>query len=191
MSRSGRRGREALAAVLCCFAVLPLGCGGSDSSDGAAADAEQGGRIATTDQPPTTPGQVVPAESGSKAAKRPEPKVYVPDGPPPERVITEDMIQGSGPAAKVGDELTVNFIAVRFANGQFFESSWDWPKPFTFALGMKNVIPGWVKGLPGMREGGRRHLVIPGKLAARGGVSLSPEADENSLVYVVDLIKVD
>jgi peptidylprolyl isomerase len=177
-----------LALAVLCGAAVGAGCGGDDASGGGATTS---GRDATTDQPPTEPGQPVPTESGADAAKRAEPKVYVPDGPPPAKVAVEDMIQGSGPAAKVGDELTVNFIAVRYTGGEFFESSWDWPKPFTFELGMKDVIPGWVKGLPGMREGGRRHLVIPGKFAARGGVSLLPEAEENSLVYVVDLIKVD
>jgi peptidylprolyl isomerase len=153
-----------LALAVLCGAAVGAGCGGDDAPGGATTS----GRDATTDQPPTEPG-----------------------GPPPGKVAVEDMIEGSGPAAKVGDELTVNFIAVRYVDGDFFESSWDWPKPFTFELGMKDVIPGWVKGLPGMREGGRRHLAIPGKLAARGGASLLPEAEENSLVYVVDLIKVD
>lgn len=183
--RAGGAANLAFIAILL-FALLVGGCGGSDSSTGASGD-----RDATTDQPPTQPGKPVPAESGAAAAKRAEPKVYVPDGPPPERVLVQDMIDGAGPPASKGDELTVNFIAVRHRDGEFFESSWDWPKPFTFTLGMKDVIPGWVKGLPGMREGGRRHLVIPGKLAARGGVSLLPEAEENSLVYVVDLIKVE
>lgn len=176
-----------LALALVCAATIGAGCGGDEASGGATTS----DRDATTDRPPTEPGKPVPTESGAQAAKRSEPKVYVPDGQPPGKVIVEDMIDGSGPAAKVGDELTVNFIAVRYVDGEFFESSWDWPKPFSFELGKKDVIPGWVKGLPGMREGGRRHLVIPGKFAARGGVSLLPGVEENSLVYVVDLIKVD
>lgn len=184
---SAGRGEGARFALLVALLLLTAlaGCGG-DSSSGAEDE-----RVATTEQPPTAPGQPVPTESGADAAKRSEPKVFVPDGGPPRKVVVEDMIEGSGPAAKKGDELTVNFIAVRHGDGNFFESSWDWPKPFTFTLGMKDVIPGWVRGLPGMREGGRRHLAIPGKLAARGGVALSSEADENALVYVVDLIAVD
>jgi len=177
--------RLSLALVL--FAALLPGCGGSDSSTGADDVPE---RVVTTDRPPPGPGESIPTQSGAQAAKRPEPKVYVPDGPLPKKLVVSDMIEGTGRAVKPGDELTVNFIAARYVNGEFFESSWGWPKPFTFELAIENVIPGWVKGLPGMREGGRRHLVIPGTQAARYGVPPSPETEEGALVYVVDLIKV-
>lgn len=168
-------------------AALLSGCGGSDSSTGAD-DAPE--RVVTTDQPPPGPGDSIPTQSGAEVAKRSEPRVYVPDGPPPKKLVVSDMIEGTGQAVKPGDELTVNFIAARYIDGEFFESSWEWPKRFTFELAMKNVIPGWVKGLPGMREGGRRHLVIPGTLAARFGVPPSAQTEEEALVYVVDLIKV-
>jgi peptidylprolyl isomerase len=184
--RSQRGLGRALCAALLALALLAAGCGGNDSSDGAT-----DGRDVATTQPPPEPGDRIPTGTGADAAKRSEPKVYVPDSPPPKEVIVRDMIEGSGAAAKPGDELTVNFVGVRYLGGEFFESSWDWPKPFTFTLGMKDVIPGWVKGLPGMREGGRRYLAVPGKLAARGGVSPLPGADENSLIYVVDLIEVE
>lgn len=181
-------GRGATVALLAlALAALGGGCGGSDSS-GAAEQPE--GRDVTTERPPAEPGRPIPVQSGAQAAKRPEARVYVPDGPLPEKLAVEDMIEGRGPAAKPGDELTVNFIAVRYEDGKLFESSWEWPKPFDFELRDQDVIPGWVKGLPGMREGGRRHLVVPGTLAARYGVPPSPETKRNALVYVVDLIDV-
>jgi peptidylprolyl isomerase len=173
--------------ALLLFAALLAGCGDSDSSTGAD-DAPE--RVVTTDRPPPEPGESMPTATGAEAAKRPEPKVYVPDGPLPKKLVVSDMVKGAGQAVKPGDELTVNFIAARYVDGEFFESSWGWPKRFTFELAKQNVIPGWVKGLPGMREGGRRHLVIPGTLAARFGVPPSPETREEALVYVVDLIEV-
>lgn len=179
--------RMPLLLVLLLFAALLPGCGGSDSSTGAD-DAPE--RVVTTDRPPPAAGESIPTATGDEAAKRPEPKVYVPDGPLPKKLVVTDMIEGAGQAVEPGDELTVNFIAARFADGEFFESSWEWPKRFTFELTKKNVIPGWVEGLPGMREGGRRHLVIPGTLAARFGVPPSPQTEEEALVYVVDLIEV-
>jgi len=185
--RFGRGAAVALLVVLPLLVTFAAGCGGSDSSSGAD-DAPE--RVVTTDRPPPGPGEPIPTQSGAQAAKRPEPKVYVQDGPLPKKLAVSDMIEGTGPAAKPGDKLTVNFIAARYIDGEFFESSWGWPKPFTFELAIENVIPGWVKGLPGMREGGRRHLVIPGTQAARYGVPPSPETEEGALVYVVDLIKV-
>lgn len=187
-SCSGRGGAATLV-ILLMLATFASGCGGGDSSSTSTAD-EAKGRDVTTERPPAEAGKPIPLQSGAQAAKRPEARVYVPDGPLPTKLVVEDMIEGSGPVVKPGDELTVNFIAVRFEDGEFFESSWEWPKRFTFELRKQDVIPGWVKGLPGMREGGRRHLVVPGTLAARFGVPPSPETRENALVYVVDLIKV-
>jgi FKBP-type peptidyl-prolyl cis-trans isomerase len=181
-----RSGRGAAVALL--VLVLLGGCGGADSSTGAAEQSK--GRDVTTEQPPAKPGKPIPVQSGAQAAKRSEARVYVPDAPLPKKLIVTDMIKGAGPAAKPGDELTVNFVAVRYDDGEFFESSWGWPKRFTFKLRKQDVIPGWVEGLPGMREGGRRHLVVPGTMAARFGVPPSQETRQNALVYVVDLIEV-
>lgn len=181
--------RRAVAALLLCLLLGAAGCG-SDEESAATGDTTSRSS-ATTSEPPRAPGEPIPVESAAAAAKRTEPKVYVPDDPPPRKVIVEDVIEGKGASAARGDELTVNFIAVRYLNGEFFESSWDWPKPFTFTLDESNVIPGWVQGLPGMKEGGRRHLIIPGRLAARGGISPFQDSGENSLVYVVDLLKVE
>jgi peptidylprolyl isomerase len=178
----------ALLVVVPLLAMFGTGCGGSDSSADTTDDAK--GRDVTTERLPAEPGKPIPVQSGAQASKRPEARVYVPDGPLPRKLTVTDMIEGSGPVAKPGDELTVNFIAVRYDGGEFFESSWGWPKRFTFKLRKEDVIPGWVKGLPGMREGGRRHLVVPGTMAARYGVPASPEVWNNALVYVVDLIEV-
>lgn len=185
--RASKGGHLSLPLALLLFAALLAGCGGSDSSTGADEAPE---RVVTTDRPPPEPGESIPTQSGAQAAKRSEPKVYVPDGPLPKKLVVSDMVEGAGRAVKPGDELTVNFIAARYLDGDFFESSWGWPKRFTFELADENVIPGWVKGLPGMREGGRRHLVIPGTLAARFGVPPSARTREEALVYVVDLIEV-
>lgn len=128
------------------------------------------------------------ASPSEQAENREEPEPSAPGGTAPDRLVIEDVIEGSGQAARRGDELTVNFMAVRYATGDLFESSWDWPKPFTFRLTRDEVIPGWVRGLPGMREGGRRQLIVPGRLAARYGGSVE-SSREDTLIYVVDLIE--
>jgi peptidylprolyl isomerase len=68
------------------------------------------------------------------------------------------------------------------------ESSWDSGRSATFPL--SGVIAGWQQGIPGMKEGGRRLLVIPPDLgygATGAGASIGPN---ETLVFVVDLIKV-
>lgn len=173
--------RASLAIVtLVAFAALPLGgCGGS--SGGATADSQQTGTTAAK-----APGPIK-TESGALAAKRPEPKVPPVEGPPPEKLIVEDLIKGSGKAAKKGDELAVHFTSARY-NGEFFESIWK--KPFEFELSIKDVNPGWVKGLQGLRVGGRRELIVPTPMTSRFAISAADEDPENALVYVVDLLEV-
>lgn len=119
---------------------------------------------------------------------RVEPRVVVPKGAPPRRLVVRDLIEGSGPEAQAGDELTVEYIGV-FYNGKKFTNSWERAKPFKFRLGDESafVDPSWEKGLVGMRLDGRRELIVPP--AARGAPPGTPP--EDTIVYVIDLVEVD
>ncbi|MGI8902619.1 MAG: FKBP-type peptidyl-prolyl cis-trans isomerase [Solirubrobacteraceae bacterium] len=105
--------------------------------------------------------------------------------------MVKDLIKGSGTAAKTGSSLTVNYVGVLFKGGQEFDSSWKTGKPFgPFPLGQGMVIPGWDKGLVGMKVGGRRELIIPSDLAY-GKQGRPPTIPPNAaLVFVVDLLAV-
>jgi peptidylprolyl isomerase len=74
---------------------------------------------------------------------------------------------------------------VLYHGGQEFDSSWKRGEPATFSL--SGVIPGWTQGIPGMRVGGRRELVIPASLAygSKGQGTIPPNAP---LVFVIDLL---
>ena len=137
-----------------------------------------------------------PAQSTSTAATpapakaRPKPKVKVPSGKPPKKLVIKDLIPGTGQAAKAGDPITVNYIGVDFANGKPFDNSYDRGQPFPFQLGGGQVIPGWDRGLVGMKVGGRRELVIPPSLAY-GPQGQPPVIKPNeTLVFVVDLLSI-
>ena len=80
----------------------------------------------------------------------------------------QDLIVGKGKRAKAGDMVTVQYVGVLFSNGKQFDASWQGSRPgpgFDFPLGAGQVIPGWDQGVVGMREGGRRKLIIPAELA--------------------------
>jgi len=83
--------------------------------------------------------------------------------------------------------VTAHYVGVGAATGKQFDSSWDRGQPATFPLA--NVIPGWQKGIPGMKLGGRRLLVIPGADAyganPPSGSGITPN---EVLVFVVDLV---
>jgi peptidylprolyl isomerase len=119
-----------------------------------------------------------------------KPEVPTPTGEPPTELETHDVVVGSGAAAKPGDHVTVHYVGVSFKNGKQFDSSWDRMQAFDFPLGAGRVIQGWDFGVTGMREGGRRTLIIPPGLAygARGaGGAIGPN---ETLVFIVDLVKV-
>jgi peptidylprolyl isomerase len=118
-----------------------------------------------------------------------KPEVPAPTGEPPTELITDDVVVGEGAAAKPGDQVNVHYVGISFSNGKQFDSSWDRGAPFDFPLGAGRVIKGWDFGVTGMREGGRRTLVIPPELGY-GSRAMGPIAANETLVFVVDLVKV-
>ncbi|MDX6699756.1 MAG: hypothetical protein QOE65_3153 [Solirubrobacteraceae bacterium] len=117
-----------------------------------------------------------------------KPSVEAGSGPPPAELVVEDIVEGTGPGAAPGDELTMQYVGVDHATGREFDASWDRGRPFTLALGAGRVIPGWDQGLVGIKVGGRRRLVIPPDLAygARGAPpAIAPDA---TLIFVVDRV---
>jgi FKBP-type peptidyl-prolyl cis-trans isomerase FkpA len=70
---------------------------------------------------------------------------------------------GNGPEAKVGQKVTVNYTGW-LTNGTKFDSSVDRGQPFSFQLGVGQVIKGWDEGVAGMKVGEERKLIIPADL---------------------------
>jgi peptidylprolyl isomerase len=118
-----------------------------------------------------------------------KPEVPKPTGDPPADLITEDVVTGEGRAASSGDHVAVHYVGVSYSTGEQFDSSWDRGQPFDFPLGAKRVIQGWDFGVAGMREGGRRTLVIPPSLGY-GARGMGPIGPNETLVFIVDLVKV-
>jgi peptidylprolyl isomerase len=167
--------RLLLPAVLAVLALAAAGCG--DDDDGRT-------EAATTPATASTPAATTPAPTTETATK---PKVTVPSGPPPKKLEIKDLKEGTGPAAKAGDQLTVQYVGVNYANGKQFDASWDRGQPFQFQLGAGGVIPGWDEGLVGTKAGGRRELIIPPDLAY-GAQGAPPDIPPNAtLIFVIDL----
>jgi len=79
-------------------------------------------------------------------------------------LVTEDLVEGTGAEAATGDTLIVHYAGI-LPDGTQFDNSIARGEPFQFVLGAGQVIPGWDRGLVGMKEGGRRILLIPPDLA--------------------------
>ena len=105
-----------------------------------------------------------------------------------------DVKQGTGPVAKAGENVTVNYTGWLYVNGtkgKKFDSSFDHGEPFSFALGAGHVIPGWDKGVAGMKVGGERTLIIPPDLGyGAEGTPGGPIPPNATLIFDVQLLKV-
>ena len=163
-------------------AVCLLGACGSSSSSSIGVGQENKG-----DETLAKSGET----SGSTPATGPlstEPKVTPPKGPPPKTLVIKEIITGTGAEAKVSNPLAVNYVGALYSNGSVFDASWKRGEPFSFTLGTKATIPGWEKGIPGMKVGGRRELIVP-PAEAYGAKGQPPRIPPNeTLVFVIDLL---
>ena len=96
-----------------------------------------------------------------------------------------DLIPGDGEEAAAGATVTAHYTGAVAKTGIIFESSHDGGEPATFPLG--DVIKGWQEGVPGMKVGGKRRLIIPAALAY--GEAGSPPAigPNEPLVFDIEL----
>ena len=102
----------------------------------------------------------------------------------------EEVQVGTGAEAVRHARVSVHYVG-RLADGSTFDSSRDRGEPFSFVLGLGQVIRGWEQGLEGMRVGGRRHLLIPPRLGygSRGaGDKIPPDA---TLDFDIELLAVE
>jgi FKBP-type peptidyl-prolyl cis-trans isomerase len=111
-------------------------------------------------------------------------------------LVKKDIKEGTGKVAEKGKAVLVNYTgwlydpAAPDMKGAKFDSSEGRATPFGFVIGAGRVIKGWDEGVPGMKEGGKRTLIIPPALAygekgAAGG-KIPPNA---TLLFEVELIK--
>lgn len=101
----------------------------------------------------------------------------------------ENLVEGTGATAAKGKTVTVHYTGT-LADGSKFDSSLDRNEPFSFGLGIGQVIKGWDEGIVGMKEGGQRKLVIPPQMAY-GERGFPPVIPPNSvLTFTVELIEV-
>ncbi len=115
------------------------------------------------------------------------PTLGAPSGDAPAELAIKDIILGTGAEAVASSTMTVHYTLMAWSTGKVVESSWSGKSPATFPLA--NVIEGWQQGIPGMKVGGRRLLVIPSSLGygAAGGGPIGPN---ETLIFVVDAIAV-
>ncbi len=104
------------------------------------------------------------------------------------QLVVQDEMVGTGALAQNGDTISVAYTGT-LQSGTVFDSSVG-REPYTFVLGTGAVIPGWDRGLQGMKVGGKRLLIIPPELAY-GSKDYGPIPANSTLIFEIQLVKVE
>ncbi|GAA3874606.1 hypothetical protein GCM10022243_44460 [Saccharothrix violaceirubra] len=126
-----------------------------------------------------------------QGAEGAQPTVTVPrDCSPLEGLVVQDITPGTGAAIAAGDTAEIHYTLYTFSDAKLQETSYKKGEPYPVVnVGNAQVIQGWNQGLVGLKEGGRRLLVVPPALAYgdRGSGAIKPG---ETLVFVLDAVKV-
>ncbi|MFE2751285.1 FKBP-type peptidyl-prolyl cis-trans isomerase [Actinosynnema sp. NPDC059335] len=190
-------GRTALALVSLLSAGLALtACTASDrpstltntpSATAAQPEAEQPTE-ADLPEPSGPPCEVTQYQVTGAAGEKPT--ITVPTGcTPQDGLVVEDLIPGTGAEITPGSTAELHYVLATFRDQRTREASWDSGQPFVLRnIGQASVIQGWNEGLIGLKEGGRRLLVVPSdKGYPNGQGEIKPG---ETLIFVVDAVKV-
>jgi len=116
------------------------------------------------------------------------PTVVVPPGTPPTTMELSNLINGTGAVAEAGDSVEVRYVLGTYSSRKVVQSDWT-TAPDNFTVGTGTIV-GFGYGLVGMRVGGRRELIIPPSLGYGNGAGGTGIAANDTLVFVIDLLKV-
>lgn len=175
--------------VVVALALVGTACG-SNIEQGTPDAGEGGVNTPTESASPAPEAKLVreqPADCKVEASEdlTKKPEITIPDCTPSTDLIAVDLVVGSGAELKGGENATIHYVGVSWSNKEQFDASWDRNEPFTTTI-PGSLIDGWNEGIPGMKAGGRRLLIIPpSKGYGPGGQG--PIGPNETLVFVVDL----
>ena len=176
------------------LAAAIAGCGGSSQpaapgvtpAPSAGATAATSTAVASTTSASASATSTTTSNTPLPAALKAKPKVTIPSGAPPKNLVVKDLIKGTGPAATANSTVNVQYVGELYKGGKQFDASWNDGSGQPVSLPLSGVIKGWQQGIPGMKVGGRRELIIPPSLGY-GATAQSKIPANSTLVFVIDL----
>ena len=167
-------------------AVSALGLAGCSSSSSSP----------TTTTAPATPdhgcpGHSIPAADLSPAGTAGTPPTIIVPPAPPDQAGDRRPDHGTGPEAKAGDTVTVQYVLATYSSGRRSSRRGPASRSPSRSTPPEQVIPGWDKGVVGMQVGGRRELIIPPSLGYGDQSPGAGIAANDTLVFIVDLLKIN
>lgn len=140
----------------------------------------------TTGAAPSTVATGTPCVALDDTLPPGTPPFEIPLGPPSPDLEIDELVVGDGAEAVADDTVTINYIGVSCSTGKIFDSSYQRGEPATFAL--NGLIEGWQLGIPGMKVGGQRLLVIPPDLGYGPTGRPGSIAGNETLIFLVELV---
>ena len=175
--------------------LLTLALGACSSDDGAAASDATYAAALCTDASGATPapvdgpaGEEIAGVSASLDADGVPTVVTAAPSDPATELGSIDLVVGDGAEVQPGASITFNYCGVGQQSQTVFDSSWSRGEPLSYPL--TQLITGWQEGIPGMKEGGTRLLVIPGEQAYGENPPAGIGINE-TLAFVVEIVSVD
>jgi peptidylprolyl isomerase len=195
--------RRLLPIPLLILALAGAGCGDERTAsdvEGGGAESTQVEGAATTPAEGSTTAQATGGSTedaikdleksiGTDLSKAPT--IASPTAAAPTKLEKIDLVEGKGTAAKVGDEIDVRYTLVKWGGDATpVDSSWERsPNSSVFPLEQGGLIEGWIQGVPGMKPGGRRLLVVPSDLGYGPAGQPPTIPGDTPLIFVIDLVK--
>lgn len=105
------------------------------------------------------------------------------------KLIVHDLSVGNGREARIGDTVTVHYIGL-LKDGPEFDNSYKKGAPLAFKVGAGEVIEGWERGIIGMKEGGKRILIVPSDMAY-GNTVVDPLPANATLIFSIELLSIE
>ena len=113
---------------------------------------------------------------------------FIPSSTPLTELQYQDIVVGTGATVTASDTITADYVGALVSTGVIFDASANHGGPQTFPL--SGVIPGWTNGIPGMKVGGSRRLLIPAALAYGAQAQTGIPANSD-LVFDVTVTKIN
>ncbi|MDO8184713.1 FKBP-type peptidyl-prolyl cis-trans isomerase [Conexibacter sp. JD483] len=168
--------------------LFAAGCGDDDKSSTTAADTAAATSTSAADTTSTTAS--TPADPAATPIRNPfrRPVQTAHPGARVDQLQIRDVTVGDGEEIQAGDTAIVDYYGSIYQSGRRFDSSWDAGRePLEIRIDNGGVIAGWWQGIPGMRIGGRRTLVIPPALGY-GAQEQNGIPANSTLFFTVDLL---
>jgi len=200
-----RRLLIAPALLFAVLAVLLSACGSSPSSSsgttttastagpGTTTTAAAPGTTTSTTAPSTTTTTTATSDTSVPAVADPTnltvaPVVSPGTPPPPTKLVTKDLVVGTGATATASSTVVVKYVGADYTTGKDFTAN-TWTNNQTATFPLSEVVPGFSQGIVGMKVGGRREIVIPPALGY-GAQGSAPAIKPNEvLIFVITAVK--